>query len=76
MTLWTYLHLVDLLVTGKAPAARLSGELRQHEDRHGSNPKALASLRWRIAESPTGKGRRSGSLATTPTCVATTPRDH
>ena len=56
MTLWTYLHRVDLLVTGKAPAARLSGELRQHEDRHGSNPKALALLRWRIAEEPDGQG--------------------
>jgi hypothetical protein len=27
------------------------GELRQHEDRHGLNPKAMLQLRWRFATS-------------------------
>lgn len=27
------------------------GELRQHEDRHGLNPKAMLQLRWRFAAS-------------------------
>ena len=58
LSLWTYACLVDLLVTVKYPAHHLSPELRQHEDRHGLNPKAMASLRWRIADpEPPSKAR-------------------
>jgi len=32
----------------KAPAVSVYGELRQIEDRHGLNPKAMLQLRWRI----------------------------
>lgn len=30
----------------------LLGELRQHEDRHGLNPKAMLQLRWRFVDAP------------------------
>jgi hypothetical protein len=33
--------------------ASMLGEMRQHEDRHGLNPKAMLQLRWRILEEPT-----------------------
>lgn len=35
---------------GAAPAAALLSEMRQIEDRHGLNPKAMLQLRWRIEE--------------------------
>lgn len=38
-----------LLDDPKAPAA-IAGALLAHEDRHGLSPKAMAALRWRIAE--------------------------
>jgi hypothetical protein len=42
--------LFDDLVKEKAPATSISNEMRQLEDRHGLNPKALLQLRWRIAD--------------------------
>lgn len=42
---------VELLVDGGRPVPPgLFGEMRQIEDRHGLNPKALLQLRWRIVE--------------------------
>lgn len=34
----------------KSKAAGISAEMRQHEDRHGLNPKALTGLRWVIVD--------------------------
>lgn len=45
---WAALH--HDLVEGERPAAQVSAEMRQHEDRHGLNPKAMLQLRWRVAE--------------------------
>lgn len=42
--------LYDDLIAGREGARDVSAELRQHEDRHGLNPKAMIQLRWRIAE--------------------------
>jgi hypothetical protein len=42
--------LMDDLFAGRADAAKLSGEIRQHEDRHGLSPKALAQLHCRLPE--------------------------
>ena len=42
--------LFDDLIKEKAPATSLSNEMRQLEDRHGLNPKAMLQLRWRIVE--------------------------
>lgn len=42
--------LYDDLIAGRAEASRVSGEMRQHEDRHGLNPKAMLQLRWRVAD--------------------------
>lgn len=42
--------LYDDLITGRVDAAKLSAEIRQHEDRHGLSPKALLQLRWRLPE--------------------------
>jgi hypothetical protein len=39
----------DLIAGGRADAARLA-EMRQIEDRHGLNPKALLQLRWRVVD--------------------------
>jgi hypothetical protein len=49
-TLWVYAVLVDMLITERLPAHRLSAELRAWEDRYGLNPRAMAALRWRVVE--------------------------
>jgi hypothetical protein len=49
-SLFVMATLVDDLVSGRAEAARVSAELRQHADAHGLTPKAMLQLRWRIAE--------------------------
>jgi hypothetical protein len=38
----------EKLLERKAPPTSVYGELRQIEDRHGLNPKAMLQLRWRI----------------------------
>lgn len=42
------LCLYDDLISGRTEVAKVSAEMRQHEDRHGLNPKAMLQLRWRI----------------------------
>ncbi len=58
-TLWVMASLIDDMITGVAETKGVSNELRQHEDRHGLNPKALLQLRWRlpqeVAEQSTGE---------------------
>lgn len=49
-SLWTYACLYDDLIAGRAEAAKVSAEMRQHEDRHGLSPKAMTQLCWRIAD--------------------------
>lgn len=49
-TLWTLACLYDDLIASRAEAARVSAEMRQHEDRHGLNPKAMLQLRWRVVD--------------------------
>lgn len=48
-TLWTLACLYDDLISNRAEAAKVSAEMRQHEDRHGLNPKAMLQLRWRVS---------------------------
>lgn len=48
-TLFALACLYDDLING-ADIAKVSAEMRQHEDRHGLNPKAMAQLCWRIGE--------------------------
>jgi hypothetical protein len=48
MWVWAVLH--HDLVVGDRAAASVSAELRQHEDRHGLNPKAMLQLRWRVVD--------------------------
>ena len=50
-TLHTLACLYDDMIAGRADAAKVSAEMRQHEDRHGLNPKAMLQLRWRITDS-------------------------
>ncbi|MGH9002435.1 MAG: hypothetical protein ACRDYV_04835 [Acidimicrobiia bacterium] len=40
--------LYDDLISNRVEAARVSPEIRQHEDRHGLNPKSMLQLRWRV----------------------------
>lgn len=47
-TLFVLAALYDDLIAGRADVARVSAEMRQHEDRHGLNPKAMLQLRWRL----------------------------
>lgn len=60
-TMMRWAILSDMLAAGEGTAPALSAELRQIEDRHGLNPKAMLQLRWRIAadeaaaETSTGK---------------------
>jgi hypothetical protein len=49
-TLHTLACLYDDLIAGRSEAAKVSAEMRQHEDRHGLNPKAMLQLRWRIVD--------------------------
>lgn len=75
-TLFVWACLLDDLVTGKADAAKVSSEMRQHADRHGMSPKALEQLGWRIVDetAPSGpsaspvlppkKGRKRAAPAT------------
>ena len=49
-SLWILACLYDDLVSGRDNTAKVSAEMRQHEDRHGLNPKAMLQLRWRIVE--------------------------
>lgn len=49
-TLFVLAALYDDLIAGRAEPAKVSAEMRQHEDRHGMNPKAMMALRWRIVD--------------------------
>lgn len=41
---------MDDLISGRVDAVKASPEIRQHQDRHGMNPKAMLQLRWRIVD--------------------------
>lgn len=65
-TLHVLATLYDDLICGRAEAARVSAEMRQHEDRHGLNPRAMMNLRWRIVadevtDARKGKGRKAAA---------------
>lgn len=47
-TLLVLAALYDDLISGRSDPAKVSAEMRQHEDRHGLNPKAMLQLRWRL----------------------------
>ena len=49
-TLFVLATLYDDLIGGRAEPAKVSAEMRQHEDRHGLNPKAMLQLRWRVTD--------------------------
>ena len=58
--------LMDDLIAGRAEAAKVSAEWRQHADRHGlSGPKSMLQLGWRFAPAdappapPPAKAKRS-----------------
>lgn len=42
----------ELVWASDAPAATLLAEMRQIEDRHGLNPKAMLQLRWMVEATP------------------------
>jgi hypothetical protein len=67
-SLWTLAALFDSMAAGLVDVTKCSAEMRQHEDRHGLNPKAMLQLRWVIAEpeeTPAAAApRRSRSKAT------------
>jgi len=60
-TLWTLACLYDDMIAGRADVAKVSAEMRQHEDRHGLNPKSMLQLRWRIVEQPDAEVIDAGS---------------
>lgn len=62
-TLWTLACLYDDLIAQRAEAAKVSAEMRQHEDRHGLNPKAMLQLRWRLAADDTPEQSQPASVA-------------
>ena len=49
-SLFVWAKLIDDLISGRSEAVKVSGELRQIEDRHGLTPKAMMQLRWRIVD--------------------------
>lgn len=42
--------LYDDLIAQRSDATKVSTEMRQHEDRHGLNPKAMLQLLWRVVD--------------------------
>jgi len=48
-TMVAYARVMEAVHRG-ADAVRCSSEIRQHQDRHGLNPKAMLQLRWRLVE--------------------------
>lgn len=53
-TLWTLAALMDDVLAGDVELAKVAGEMRAHEDRHGLSPKAMGQLRWRLAADDVG----------------------
>lgn len=51
-TLFSLALLMDDVIAGRADTVKASPEIRQHEDRHGLNPKAMLQLRWRVDDEP------------------------
>jgi len=49
-SLFTLAVLHHELVVGEGSPSPISAEMRQIEDRHGLNPKAMLQLRWRIVD--------------------------
>ena len=70
--------LYDQLQDAPEQAPKILAEMRQHEDRHGLNPKAMLQLRWRITVEETKpaapksakRGRRAAVLALVPSSDA------
>jgi hypothetical protein len=50
MSLFVLACLYDDQISGREDSVKVSSEMRQHEDKHGLNPKAMLQLRWRIAD--------------------------
>jgi hypothetical protein len=49
---------MDDFLSGRCDTAKVSAEIRAHEDRHGLNRKALLALRWRLPEGETAAERK------------------
>lgn len=48
-TMVPFALLMDDLHSGRVSISTVSAEIRQHQDRHGLNPKAMLQLRWRLS---------------------------
>jgi hypothetical protein len=64
LSLRTAARLYEAIVRGESALAPLSAELRQIEDRHGLNPRAMLQLRWRIADPGDLEGVAAGPDST------------
>ena len=62
-TLFTLAVLHHELVTGDGAPSPISAEMRQIEDRHGLNPKAMMQLRWRVVEAPAAGSKPAAKKA-------------
>jgi len=62
-TLWTLACLYDDLIAGRSEASKVSAEMRQHEDRHGLNPKAMRQLLWRVVADEAPEQPEAASVA-------------
>lgn len=49
-TMVPFALVMDDLIAGRVDAVKASPEIRQHQDRHGMNPKAMLQLRWRVLD--------------------------
>lgn len=54
------------LMTTDGNAAKISAEMRQHEDRHGLTPKAMMQMSWRISSTPTAPAATATVLSLVP----------
>lgn len=61
---WVWLH-ADLMI-GKGASKALCEELRQIENLHGLNPKAMAQLHWRIVADEVTETRTTKRAAAAP----------
>lgn len=49
-TLFPLACVMDDLITSRIDSVRATPEIRQMEDRHGLNPKAMLQLRWKVQD--------------------------
>jgi hypothetical protein len=62
-TLFPLACLMDDLISVRDGSAKVTGEIRAYEDRHGLSPKSMQQLLWRVAPESAAPAERSAPKA-------------